>query len=164
MKAKKSANGLSARANRCLLNAGISIDKKVIICALKSGKLRPFRWPPSYGSITHFEVCLWAGINPKELSPPPFESEVTPYPDNGLSYRANRCLRRSAIPATKEAIRHALQTGALSPGKRPCNYGPQTHAEICRWTGIDPANLPDQAAPLTVARVTGFCVNRIPTS
>jgi hypothetical protein len=57
MKTNKSANGVSARANRCLLNAGISVDKKVIIRALKSGKLRPFCWPPNYGTFTHFEVC-----------------------------------------------------------------------------------------------------------
>jgi hypothetical protein len=150
LKAKKSANGLSARATRCLLNAGIAINKKAIIRALKSGELRPFCWPPNYGTITHLEVCRWAGIDPKTLSPPASQSEVPPYPDNGLSYRANRCLRRSAILATKEAIRHALQTGALSPGKRPCNYGPQTHAEICRWTGVDPATLSGVAAPLTV--------------
>jgi hypothetical protein len=146
MKAKKSANGLSARANRCLLNGGIPIDKKAIVRALKSGKLRPFRWPPNYGSITHFEVCHWAGINPKDLSPPPSQSEVTPYPDNGLSYRANRCLRRSAIPATKKTVRQALRTGALSPGKNPSNYGPQTHAELCRWTEVDPDTLQDLAA------------------
>jgi hypothetical protein len=148
VKAKKSANGLSARANRCLFNAGIPIDKQAIIYALQTGKLYPFDWPPNYVTITHFEVCRWAGIDPKKVLPPPFESEVIPYPDNGLSYRANRCLRRSAIPATKEAVRRALQTGALSPGKRPCNYGLQTHAEICHWTGVDPATLSDQAAPL----------------
>src|ERR1700691_5757815 len=139
LKAKKSANGLSARSNRCLLNAGIPMDKTVIIRALKSERLRPYSWPPNYGTVPHFEVCRWAGIDPKNLSPRPSQSVVTPYPDNGLSYRANRCLRRSGIPATKEAVRHALQTWALSPGKRPSNYGPQTHAEICRWTGVDPA-------------------------
>jgi len=135
-------NGLSRRTNRCLFNAGIPINKKIIIRALKTGKLSPFRWPPNYGKYTHVEVCRWAGVDDKTLSPPPHDGDVTLFPDIGISYRAWRCLRRSGIPTTKKAVRHALQTGALSPGKRPSNYGPQTHAELCRWTGVDPATLP----------------------
>jgi hypothetical protein len=44
---------------------------------------------------------------------------------------------RSWIPIIKKAVRHALQIGTLSPGKRPSNYGKQTHAELCCWVGID---------------------------
>jgi hypothetical protein len=130
-------SGLTRRAANCLTKAGIPIDKQVIIRALKTGKLYPFRWPPNYGIYTHVEVCRWAGIDAKTLSPPPSQDDVTPYPDNGLSYRANRCLSRSAISATKKAVRHALRTGVLSPGKHPNNYGKQTHAELCRWAGVD---------------------------
>jgi hypothetical protein len=135
------SNGLSTRTNRCLVNAGIPIDKQVIIRALKTGKLYPYHWPPNYGKYTHVEVCRWAGIDEEKLSPPPHEGDMTPFPDIGITYRAWRCLSRSAIPATKEAVRHALRTGLLSPGRRPSNYGPQTHAELCRWTGVDPVTL-----------------------
>ncbi len=138
MTSRPLSNGLSRRTNRCLFNAGIPINKQVIIRALKTGKLYPFRWPPNYGKYTHVEVCRWAGIDDETLSPPPHEGDVTPFPDMGISYRAWRCLRRFGIPTTKKAVRHALRTGALSPGKCPSNYGPQTHAELCRWTGIDP--------------------------
>lgn len=141
MKSRPLLNGLSRRTNRCLANAGIAINKKVIVHALKTGKLYPFRWPPNYGKYTHIEVCRWVGIDAKALSSPPSQGDVAPYPANGLSYRSNRCLSRSAIPATKQAVRHALQTGILSPGKRPSNYGRQTHAELCRWTGVNPTTL-----------------------
>ena len=89
----------------------------------------------------HREICRWAGVNPVTLPHKWPNQDTTPYADNGLSYRANRCLSRAGIPPTKTAVRHALITGALSPGKRPANYGKQTHAEICRWTGIDRATL-----------------------
>ena len=56
--------------------------------------------------------------------------------ENGLSYRANHCLHRAGIPAEKQAVREAIQTGALSPGKAPVNYGAQTHTELCRWAGL----------------------------
>jgi hypothetical protein len=133
-------NGLSRRTNRCLLNAGIPINKKAVIRALKTGKLYPYRWPPNYGKHTHVEACRWVGIDSQSLSPPT-QDDLSPYPANGLSYRANRCLSRSAIPATKKAVRDALRTGVLVPGKHPSNYGPQTHAELCRWTGVNPATL-----------------------
>ena len=139
MKSRLLPNGLSRRTSRCLLNAGIPIDREMIRHALKTGKLYPFFWPPNYGKYTHAEVCLWAGIDAETLSCRPSQDEVTPYPANGLSYRANRCLARFAIPATKRAVRHALRTGVLVPGQRPSNYGPQTHAELCRWAGVNPA-------------------------
>ena len=138
MKSKLLPNGLSRRANRCLLNAGIPINKRVIIRFLKTGKLFPFHWPPNYGKYTDLEVCRWAGIDDRELSPPPHEADGTPFPDIGISYRAWRVLRRSGISATKTAVRHALRTGALSPGKHPSNYGSITHAELCRWTASEP--------------------------
>lgn len=142
MKSRLLPNGLSRRTNRCLLNAGIPIDKRLIIRALKTGKLYPFRWPPNYGKYTHVEVCRWVGIDEKTISPPTREVDVTPFPDIGISYRAWRCLCRSGIPTTKKAVRHALRTGALSPGKRPSNYGRQTHAELCCWASVDQHHLP----------------------
>ncbi len=140
MKSRLLPNGLSRRTNRCLALAGIPINKPVIIRALKSGKLYPFHWPPNYGQFTHFEVCDWAR-NDRHTLPPPSWENLTPFPKNGLSYRANNCLLRSDIPATKRAVRHALRTGVFVPRKQPSNYGPQTHAELCRWTGIDPVSL-----------------------
>jgi len=142
MKSKPFPNGLSKRTNRCLSNAGVPIDKQAIIRALKTGRLYPFRWPPNYGKYTHTEVCRWADVDETTISPLTCEVDVTPFPDIGISYRAWRCLRRSGIPTNKKAVRHALRTGALSPGKRPSNYGRQTHAELCRWTGFGPATLP----------------------
>jgi hypothetical protein len=139
MKSRLLANGLSRRTNRCLTTAGVPIDKAFIIRALKTGKIYPNTWPPNYGKLTHFELCKWAGVDGKNTPYiPRSEREGNPYLDNGLSYRANRCLLRSAIPITKKAVRHALQTGILSPGKRPSNYGKQTHAELCRWASVDP--------------------------
>jgi hypothetical protein len=45
------------------------------------------------------------------------EDTRPPFVENGLSYRANGLLQRAGIPAEKPAVRHALQTGALVPGK-----------------------------------------------
>jgi len=128
-----SANGLSVRAARCLAKAGVPLDKDAIVQMLSTGRLFPYVWPASYGRKTHAEVCRFAGIDPKTLPPPAHEGPVTTYPGIGLSYRAWRCLCRAGIPATKEAVRHALATGSLSPGKRPGCYGQATHAEISRW-------------------------------
>ena len=151
MTSKLLPHGLSGRTNRCLVNAGIPIQKEVIIRALKTGKLYPYCWPPNYGIKTHREVCYWAGVDPGTLPQVWPENDTTPYPDIGISYRAWRCLRRSRIPANKKSVRHALRTGLLSPGRRPSNYGPQTHAELCRWVGVNPATLapaPAQRAPI----------------
>ena len=122
MKSTILPNGLSRRTNHCLSKAGISIEKQAIAKALKSGKLYPYRWPPNYGRKTHDEVCRWAEVDPKSLSVPKFQDDSLNL-NNGLSYRANRCLARAGIPASKSMVRHALQTGALWPGKRPGNYG-----------------------------------------
>lgn len=147
MKSRLLPNGLSRRTNRCLTLAGIPINKPAIIRALKSGKLYPFHWPPNYGPFTHYEVCDWAGIDRNTLPREPLpEGDVGVFPDIGLSHRAWRCLLRSGIPTTKQAARHALRTGVFVPRKRPSNYGPQTHAELCRWTGIDPASLQKQTS------------------
>lgn len=142
MKSKLLPNCLSRRTNRCLASAGIPIDQKFVIRALKTGKLYPFHWPPNYGKKTHEEVCRWAGVDPRTLIHFLPDQDTIPYPNIGISYRAWRCLRRSGIPITKTAVRHALRTGLISPGKRPSNYGPQTHTELCNWTGTDPATLP----------------------
>ena len=89
MKSRLLPNGLSRRTNRCLALAGIPINKRVIIRALKSGKLYPFHWPPNYGQFTHFEVCDWAGIDRHTLPPePPRKGDVIIFPDIGISHRA----------------------------------------------------------------------------
>ena len=137
MKTTPPANGLSVRANRCLAKAGIAIDKAALLHLLQTGQLFPFHWPAAYGSKTHQEVCRWAGVDPHTLPQRVPAGPFTIFPDIGLSYRAWRCLRRADIPTTKEAVRHALRTGALCPGRRPGSYGKTTHAELCRWAGPD---------------------------
>jgi hypothetical protein len=141
MKFRILPNGLSIRVNRCLAKAGIPIDKQVIVSALKSGKLYAHCWPPNYGKYAHRDVCLWAGVDRATLSTNWPDTDKTIFPNIGISYRAWRCLRRSDIPRIKKAVRRALQAGKLSPGKCPSNYGPVTHAELCRWVGIDPKTL-----------------------
>lgn len=130
------AEGLSRRTQRCLTAAGIPLDKQAVLHALRTGALT---WgTPCYGRKTHLDVCAWLGISQYLPIPTHDEGDRLPFPKNGLSYRANGVLRRAGIPAEKPAIRHALETGALVPGKRPYNYGKQTHAELCRWAGIAP--------------------------
>jgi hypothetical protein len=72
-------------------------------------------------------------------------------PTNGLSKRANRCLSTAGIPAEKEAVLHALKTGALYPYFRPSLYGRKTHEEVCRWAGLDesfrPPTIPESTRP-----------------
>jgi hypothetical protein len=136
MQSKLLANGLSKRTNRCLAAAGIPIEKESIIPALKTGKLFPSFWPPTYGRGTHHEVCRWAGIDPTTV-PFIWANQWPLHIENGLSFRANNCLRDAGISATKKAVTKALNSGDLFPRKRPCGYGKTTHAEICRWAGID---------------------------
>jgi hypothetical protein len=138
MKPKLPANGLSARANRCLSTAGIPAEKAAILHALQTGALYPYVRPTLYGKKTHQEVCRWVGLDESFVSSNIPESTRPPIISNGLSARANHCLFRAGIPAEKPAVIQALQTGTLRPGKRPVNYGKQTHAELCRWTGVDP--------------------------
>ena len=133
MKSKHPTNGLSARANRCLAAAGIPAEKEAVLQALRTGALYPYFRPTLYGTKTHGEVCRWAGVDKSFVTPMPPPSTRPPVVLNGLSARANHCLFRAGIPADKEAVRHALETGALVPGKLPFNYGKQTDAELRRW-------------------------------
>ena len=136
MKSRLLPNGLSKRANRLLAKAGFSIEKKVIVKALQTGKLYPNCRPPTYGRYTHREVCRWAGVDSATLTWP--DRDAKPYLNNGLSFRANNCLKYAGVPITKESVIQALKNGVLLPTKRPCGYGKVTHAEICRWAGVDP--------------------------
>lgn len=142
MKPKPPSNGLSARANRCLSTAGIPAEKEAVLHALKTGALYPYFRPALYGKKTRQEVCRWAGLDESFVSPT-IPKNTTPIAiDNGLSYRANRLLLRAGIQADKPAVLRALQTGVLRPGICPANYGKQTHAELCRWAGVDERDLP----------------------
>jgi hypothetical protein len=60
-------NGLSYRANRLLLRAGIRADKTAILRALQSGVLRPGKCPVNYGKQTHAELRRWAGVDQHDL-------------------------------------------------------------------------------------------------
>ena len=128
-------NGLSNRINRLLTIAGLTVEKEAIAHALRTGKLYSSNQPPNYGRYTHREVCRWAGVDPATLTWHSQESK--PYPANGLSYRANKLLKYAGIPATKKAVHQALKQGDLLPTKRPVGYGKITHAELCRWAGVD---------------------------
>jgi hypothetical protein len=142
MKPKPPSNGLSARANRCLLTAGIPAEKEAVLHALKTGALYPYFRPTLYGKKTHHEVCRWAGLD-KSFVSPTIPQSTRPRPvENGLSFRANHLLFRTGIPADKRAVLQALQAGTLQPGKCPVNYGKQTHADLCRWAGVDQHDLP----------------------
>ena len=66
---------------------------------------------------------------------------------NGLSLRANKCLALADIPADRDAVIHALQTGVLYPFRTPRNYGKKAHDEVCRWAGLDPQTLDTVADP-----------------
>jgi len=141
MKPKAPSNGLSARANRCLSTAGIPAEKEAVRQALQTGELYPYFRPTLYGKKTHHEVCRWAGLDESFVSPTTPPSTRPPVVENGLSARANHLLFRAGIPAERSAVKHALQTGSLRPGKHPVNYGKQTHAELCHWAGVDPSAL-----------------------
>jgi hypothetical protein len=142
MKLTAPSNELSNRTRRILSVPGFAIEKNAITRALQSGQLYPCCRPPNYGIYTHREVCHWAGVDPATLPNTWPDPHCTPYPDNGLSYRANNCLRFAGIAATREAVIQALKNGNLSPGKRPCNYGPVTHAELCQWADFTPPRPP----------------------
>ena len=90
---------------------------------------------PKLGRRTWVALCEWTG----QPTPPPKPDVFRGYPANGLSYRANHCLSRAHIPATKPAVILALTTGVLSPYIRgPNRYSMVTHVELCRWAGLDP--------------------------
>ena len=65
------SNGLTRKTTNCLTKAGIPIEKKAIIDALKNGTLYPYRNPRHYGKYTHREVCRWAGVDESTSLPPP---------------------------------------------------------------------------------------------
>jgi len=136
------SQGLPRRAQRCLTAAGIPIERQAVLHALRTGALS---WRTTlYGKCTHRAVCHWLGVDatfPTTVYP---EDTRPPFVENGLSYRANGVLHRAGIPVKKDAVRDALQTCALVPGKRPYNYGNHTHEEPCRWVGIDPSALPSR--------------------
>jgi hypothetical protein len=144
--------GLPSRARSCLAAAGIPLDRQAVLHALRTGALS---WrTPFYGLYTHRDVCIWLGVDPifaMPSSPSNVAAESAPFPDNGLSDRANDVLSRAGISAEKPAVKHALETGALFPGKRPYSYGKQTHAELCRWVGLDVKELRRQVYLLGVA-------------
>ena len=143
------AEGPSRRTQRCLTAAGIPLDKQAVLHALRTGALS---WAtPCYGRKTHLDVCAWLDISQFLPIATHDESARIPLPNNGLSYRANGVLRRAGITPEKPAVRQALETGALFPGKRPYNYGKQTHAELCRWVGLDVDALRRQVYLLGVA-------------
>ena len=121
---------------------GIPAEKEAVRHALKTSALYHYFRPTLYGKKTHQEVCRWAGLDGSFVAPTIPPSTRPPVISNGLSARANHCLFRAGIPAEKPAVMQALQTGALRPGKRPTNYGKQTHAELCRWAGMDTTALP----------------------
>jgi len=133
------SEGLPKRARSCLAAAGIPLDKQAVLHALRTGALS--RRTPLYGTYTHRDVCHWLGIEEEEFLPSlvPREDARPLHLDNGLSYRANGLLRRVGIPVEKLTVRQAIETGDLVPGKHPYNYGKQTHAELCRWVGIEPS-------------------------
>jgi hypothetical protein len=62
-------NGLTKRTADCLTRAGVAVNKKAVIKALKDRTLYPHCIPRHYGPDTHREVCDWAGIDPSTLLP-----------------------------------------------------------------------------------------------
>jgi len=132
---------LPKRIINLLTKAGIPIEKEAIVDALRTGKLYPFHWPANYGKYAHKDVCQWAGVDPDSLHKTWSDDDIAILPDIGLSHRAWRTLERAGISATKQVVIKALHAGDLSPYKRPGGYGKVTHAEICRWVGVDPKSL-----------------------
>jgi hypothetical protein len=56
-----------------------------------------------HGHLNHKAAVCFSkkGLDASTQLSPASEWAGIPYPNNGLSYRANRCLRRGGIPATK---------------------------------------------------------------
>ena len=141
MKSKPADSGLPKRIISLLTKAGIPVGKEAVIHALKTGKLYVYHWPANYGKYTHRDVCEWAGVDPAILPQTWPDDDSAIFPDIGLSYRAWRLLKRAGIPTTKLDVLKSLYHGDLLPRKRPGGYGRFTHAELCRWVGIDPRAL-----------------------
>ena len=127
MQSKLLANGLSKRTNHCLAAVGIVIEKEAIVPALKTGIFYPSCWPPTYGKITHREVCRWAGIDPESV-PFTWANKWPPNIENGLSYRANNCLREVEISAKKDAVIKALNNGDLYANCFACSFNSSRNA------------------------------------
>jgi hypothetical protein len=62
-------NGLTLRTANCIARAGVPVNKKEVIKALKNGTLYPHCIPRHYGIETHRQVCVWAGVDPSSLLP-----------------------------------------------------------------------------------------------
>jgi hypothetical protein len=60
---------------------------------------------------------------------------------NGLTKRTADCIAKARVPVNKKAVIKALKDGTLYLNCIPRHYGPDTHKEVCRWVGIDPASL-----------------------
>ncbi len=134
---------LPARARRVLVDCKLE-SRALVRAAIASGHLS---WNDGIGSIlwqgtrlpklsrrTWETIYEWAGRPPM----PPQPKLIRGYPANGLSSRANDCLSRACIAATKSSVVLALKSGVLSPENGPRGYGKLTHAELCRWSGLDP--------------------------
>jgi hypothetical protein len=70
-------NGLSVRANNCILAAGIKVEKESVLQAVLTGKLSPHIRPRNYGKKTHREICRWLRI-PESLKPSDVHLAVCP--------------------------------------------------------------------------------------
>jgi hypothetical protein len=58
-------NGLTLRTANNLKKAGVPINKRAVIKAIKDGTLYPHCVSRHYGIETHRQVCVWAGVNPR---------------------------------------------------------------------------------------------------
>ncbi len=137
---------IPARVRQALLHCQLASRADARI-AIESGQLS---WHGGIGSIDWHGQMLpklswhtWAALYEWAGRPslPPQLKLIHGYPANGLSARANNCLSRAHIPATKPAVILALTSGMLSPEKGPGGYGKVTHAELCRWAGVVPTPL-----------------------
>lgn len=63
------ANGLTQRTADSIARAGVRVNKKAVITAIKNGTLYPHCVPRHYGIASHKEVCRWLGVDPADLSP-----------------------------------------------------------------------------------------------
>jgi hypothetical protein len=62
-------NGLTLRTANCLKRAGVPINKRAVFKAIKEGTLYPHCIARHYGIETHRQVCVWAGVDPRDVSP-----------------------------------------------------------------------------------------------
>src|ERR1041385_2095739 len=151
MKSRPLPNSLSKKANRCLVNVGIAINKEAIVHALQTRKLYPHHWPPLYGKKTHAEVCHWAGIDPETLPRTWPDDDTTPYPDVGIRGRiivgpsSGQSLRVDARPMTNLSVRLFSVEGR-----------PMVRIELSGLEGVDDGFLVDGNAHVDKAAVCLF--------